>query len=245
MPSMRWPSARRQRNCPGRRVTEVARLAAVFGDLRDRLRIRTQERERAERRLRFLADASSHLAASLDYATTLERVSWLAVPMLADWCLVDVVEDDGEIRRVEVAHADTSRTADADVLRQYPPDRRAHEGIASVLRTGVPELIHDLSESRLPITTRDERHQAVVRSLGAHSLMRVPMLARGRTLGVISFISTDHSRLYGPSDLALAEELAGAARWPWTMPACTPMPSKRSAPATSSCRSPHTSYARR
>jgi len=192
---------------PRSRVSEVARLAAVFGDLRERLRIRTSERERAERRLRFLADASSHLAASLDYKTTLERVAWLAVPMLADWCLVDVQDEDGEIRRVEVAHADPTRAADAAILREYPPDRRAEEGIAKVMRTGVPELIHDLPENRLQATTRDARHQAIVHSLGAQSLMRVPMLARGRTLGVISFISADPVHLYGSIDLALAEEI--------------------------------------
>ena len=188
-------------------VTEVSRLAAVFGDLRDRLRVRTAERERAERRLRFLADASSHLAASLDYDTTLERMSWLAVPALADWCFVDMLDDDGEIRRVEVAHADPSRASDAEQLRGYPPDRRAEEGIARVLRTGVPELIREMSDSRLPAVTRDAQHQAIVQSLGVTSVIRVPLLARGRTLGVISLLSTDPSRRYGAADLALAEEL--------------------------------------
>jgi signal transduction histidine kinase len=188
-------------------VSEVSRLAAVFGDLRERLRTRTLERERAERRLRFLADASSHLASSLDYDTTLERVAWLVVPALAEWCLVDVLEDDGEIRRVEVAHADPARAADAELLRGYPPDRRASEGIARVLRTGVPELIREVSDSRLPGVTRDARHQAIVQGLGVRSLMRVPLLARGRTLGVISLITTDPDRRYTATDLALAEEL--------------------------------------
>jgi signal transduction histidine kinase len=188
-------------------VSEVARLAAVFGDLRDRLRARTAERERAERRLRFLADASSHLAGSLDYDTTLERVAWLVVPTLADWCFVDVLEDHGEIRRVEVAHADPARSAEAEILRGYPPDRRADQGIARVLRTGVPELMRDFSESVLPGITRDARHQAIVQGLGVCSVMRVPLLARGRTLGVISLLATAPERRYGAADLALVEEL--------------------------------------
>lgn len=192
---------------PRSSVTEVARLAAVFGDLRDRLRIRTREREQAEQRLRFLADASSHLAASLDYDTTLERVAWLAVPMLADWCMVDVLEDNGEIRRVEVAHADASQTQEAEQLRAYAPDRRADEGIARVLRTGVPELIREFSESRLPGITRNAHHQAITQTLGIRSVMRVPLLARSRTLGVISLLTTNRHHRYNATDLALAEEL--------------------------------------
>lgn len=192
---------------PRSSVTEVSRLAAVFGDLRDQLNLRTAERERAEKRLRFLADASSHLAASLDYDTTLERVAWLAVPALADWCFVDVLEDNGEIRRVEVAHTDKARTADADVLRKHAPDRRAEDGIARVLRAGVPELIRELQDGKLPSITRDAHHQAVVKTLGIRSIMRVPLLARSRTLGVITLASTDLDRRYGATDLALAEEL--------------------------------------
>jgi signal transduction histidine kinase len=192
---------------PRSSVSEVARLAAVFSDLRDRLRVRTQERERAERRLRFLADASSHLAGSLDYDTTLERVAWLAVPTLAEWCVVDVLEDDGQLRRVEVAHADPAQAGAANQLRAYAPDRRADEGIARVLRTGVPELIRDFSGVRLSAITRDAQHQAITQTLGIRSVIRVPLLARGRTLGVISLLTTDPERRYTATDLALAEEL--------------------------------------
>ena len=81
------------------------------------------------------------------------------------------------------------------------------EGIARVLRTGVPELIREMSDSRLPGITRDAKHQAIVQSLGVASVIRVPLLARGRTLGVISLLSTDPNRRYGATDLALAEEL--------------------------------------
>jgi signal transduction histidine kinase len=108
---------------------------------------------------------------------------------------------------VEVAHADTSRADDADILRGYAPDRRAQDGIARVLRTGVPELIRELPDGRLPSMTRDARHQAVVQTLGIRSIMRVPLLARSRTLGVISLVSTEPTRRYGAADLALAEEL--------------------------------------
>ena len=195
------------RAAPTSGVSEVSRLAAVFGDLRDRLRIRTVERERAERRLRFLADASSHLAASLDYETTLERVAWLAVPTLADWCLVDVLDDDGEIRRVEVAHADPLTSGGrgaAARLPAGPPGRaKASRGCCGPASGADPRD----ARSRLPAVTRDARHQAIVQSLGARSLMRVPLLARGRTLGVISLISTDPGRRYSATDLALAEEL--------------------------------------
>ncbi|MCC6177574.1 MAG: GAF domain-containing protein [Chloroflexi bacterium] len=188
-------------------ISEVAHLASVFGDLRTRLIERTAEREQAEQHLRFLADASSQLARSLDYEATLEQVARLAVPMLADWCLVDLAEDEGAIRRVDVAHADPGLTDAAARLREYPPDSHAVEGIARVLRTGESELTPLFDPSHLGGMTRDARHRALVRSLDVRSVMRVPLVARGRVFGVLTFLSTRPGRRYGPSELALAEDL--------------------------------------
>jgi signal transduction histidine kinase len=192
---------------PRSRVAEVARLAGAFGDLRDRLVARTSEREQAERRLRFLADASSQLASSLEYRGTLERVARLAVPTIADWCFVDVRDDDGQIRRVEVAHADPARAPEAAILRRYPPTPTMAEGIAKVLRTGASELIPCFSPKLLPQIAVDAEHLRVIDSLGIASIIRVPLIARGRTLGVISLLATDSGRTYTAADLALCEDL--------------------------------------
>jgi signal transduction histidine kinase len=192
---------------PRSRLSEVARLAGAFGGLRDRLAARTAERERAERRLRFLADASAQLAGSLEYGVTLERVARLAVPTIADWCFVDVLDEDGGIRRVEVAHADPARAPEAAILRRYPPRPDMAEGIAKVLRTGVSELIPRFPAPLLPRIAVDAEHLRAVQSLGVRSCMRVPLIARGRTLGVISFLTTDSGRDYGAADLTLAEDL--------------------------------------
>ena len=192
---------------PRSRIVEIARLAGAFGDLRDRLAARTAERQRAERRLRFLADASSQLASSLEHRVTLERVARLAVPTVADWCFVDVLDEDGRLRRVEVAHADPARAREAVILRRYPPATSMAEGIAKVLRTGVSELSPSFQESLLARITMGAEHLRVVGSLGIRSTIRVPLIARGRTLGVMSFLTTDSGRTYTAADLALCEDL--------------------------------------
>ena len=130
------------------------------------------------------------------------------MPALADWCFVDMLEDDGEIRRVEVAHADPSRAADAELLRGYPPDRRAEEGIARVLRTGVPELIREMSDSRLPAITRDAHHQAIVQSLG------VSLGDPGAAAGAGPDARRHLAALHGPEP-ALRRHRPGAGRGAW------------------------------
>ncbi len=165
--------------------------------------------EAAGRRLTFLATASTLLAASLEYEETLASVAHLAVPELADWCAVDVVEEDGAVRRMAVAHADPAKEEYArELQRRYPLDPGAAYGVAKVLRTGRPDFHPEVSDAMLVAAARDAEHLAILRGLGLGSYMVVPLIARGQTLGTITFASARPERRYGAEDLALAEDLA-------------------------------------
>ncbi|MDX6694185.1 MAG: hypothetical protein QOF02_1788 [Blastocatellia bacterium] len=165
--------------------------------------------EAAQRGSAFLAEASALLASSLDYETTLKSVAQLVVPRIADWCAVHIVERDGTIMPLAVAHVDASKTAMAEELQhRYPGDATRARGPAQVIRTGQAELYTDISEDLLAEAAHDAEHLAILRELGLKSAMTVPMIVQGRALGAISFISTESERRYGPEDLSLAEDLA-------------------------------------
>jgi PAS domain S-box-containing protein len=166
------------------------------------------DRKQAEETLRFLAEASALLASSLEYETILERLAGLSVPTLADYCLIDVIEDDERVRRVATVHADPAKREAVRALREYPPDPAKAEGIASVLRTGEPLIVSDVTPERLRAITRDETHATLLSGLGLTSFITVPLLARQRTLGALTLASTGARRQYTLSDLSFAEELA-------------------------------------
>jgi PAS domain S-box-containing protein len=168
------------------------------------------ERKRAEEATRFLAEASKELASSLDYQTTLTSVARMAVPALADWCAVDLVEDeDGELQRLAVAHVDQAKVAWAHELQQrYPSDPEAPYGIHNVLRTGKSEFYPEITDELLVENARDAEHLRIMREIGFTSAMLVPLTAHRRTLGVLSFISAESGRRYRLEDLSLAESLA-------------------------------------
>ncbi|MDQ4001565.1 MAG: PAS domain S-box protein [Actinomycetota bacterium] len=167
------------------------------------------ERKRIEEAQRFLAEAGTTLSSSLDYRTTLARVARLAVPFLADWCVVDVLEKDGSLDRLAVAHQDPEKVALVQELQKsYPPDPDAPRGVGQVLRTGRPELGPEITESLLEEAARDAEHREILGELGLKSYMIVPLVARGRTLGAISLISAESGRRYRQAELGLAEELA-------------------------------------
>jgi PAS domain S-box-containing protein len=167
------------------------------------------KRRRAEDVQSFLAEASEVLASSLSYRTTLSSVARLAVPILADWCAVDVLEEDGSVRRLAVEHQDAEKVALAlKVQERYPPDPEAPTGVSNVLRTGKPEFYPEITEEMLETGARAEEHLTLLRELGFSSAMIVPMIARRKTLGVIILISAESGHRYGESDLKLAEELA-------------------------------------
>jgi signal transduction histidine kinase len=160
----------------------------------------------------FLAEASRLLADSLDYETTLGTVAMLALPHLGAWCVVDVVEDDGQIRRVAVVHPDPERQSIARELRDgWPPSRRDPLGVPAVARTRRSEVMPEVDDEILRSVARSERNLELLRRLGIGSVMVVPLLARGDVLGAISFIGPGGGPPYDETDLALAEDLAARA----------------------------------
>jgi signal transduction histidine kinase/DNA-binding response OmpR family regulator len=174
-----------------------------------RLREEAARAEASRKRAAFLAEASAVLASSLDYQATLDRLARLAVPALADWCVVDMWADDGTIRQLAVAHPDPAKVALAwDLDRRYPDNPQAAEGVPKVLRSGQPELYTEISDDLLRAVARNGEHLEIVRRLGLVSGMIVPLIAHGRPLGALSFGTAESARRFGPDDLALAEDLA-------------------------------------
>ena len=159
-------------------------------------------------KLVFLAEAATELASSLDYQVTLARVAQLAVPTFADWCAIDVV-DDGRLRRLAVAHVDPAKVRLAHELAdRYPPDPEAPHGAWQVMRTGESDLIAEITDEMLVAGAVDAEHLAIARALHLRSAVTVPLVARGRVLGVLTWVSAESERHFTADDLALAEELA-------------------------------------
>jgi PAS domain S-box-containing protein len=166
------------------------------------------ERKRAEEAQRLLAEAGAVLSSLLDDGVTLDALARVVVPRLADVCVIDMVEDDGAVVRAAAAIADPARQALVDELRRYPPDPQGPHPAMRALRSGKAEVFHHVDEIMLMATVHNAAHLEIVRRLGITSYLCVPLMARGRALGVLTLVGTDGHRRYDASDLALAEELA-------------------------------------
>jgi PAS domain S-box-containing protein len=167
------------------------------------------DRRRSEDQRSFIVAAGDALSRSLDYRGTLAEVARLAVGGIADWCAVHVVESDGTIAELAVAHQDPAQVAFARELEErYPPSPDAPNGAAAVIRTGEPELVAEIADAMLERGAVDDLHLDLLRQLELRSYMCVPLRGRDRVLGAITFISCDPGRRFGEEDLRLAEELA-------------------------------------
>jgi two-component system phosphate regulon sensor histidine kinase PhoR len=132
----------------------------------------------------------------------------MAVPRIADWSRVDMLEH-GRLRTLAIHHVDPAKIEFAlELARRYPEDPDARTGPPNVVRTGESELLPEISEEALAELAVDDLHAGLVRELGFQSYMCVPLVARERVIGAISFVSAESGRRFGPDDLALAEELA-------------------------------------
>jgi serine phosphatase RsbU (regulator of sigma subunit) len=163
----------------------------------------------AELRTRVLAESGRLLASSLDYEQTLRNVANLAVPALADWCIVDLVDEQLRRQNVATAYRDPGRAHLAEQLRelesqQFDPGRAR----TRVLWNGRSELYSDVSDELIRQAAGSERELRVLRELEIRSVAIVPMSVPTRTLGVMSLVTAESRRRLTDEDLALAEQLA-------------------------------------
>jgi PAS domain S-box-containing protein len=166
-----------------------------------------EKRERVRRD--FLAKAGEALVSSLDYQTTLANVARLAVPAFADWCAVDIIDTGPTYHQIAVAHVDPHKVQFArELAERYPPDPDATTGVPQVIRSGKSELYSEIPAALLEAGAQDAEHLRIIRELRLESAMVVPLLARGRTLGAMTFVYADSGRRYTDDDLAFAEDFA-------------------------------------
>jgi PAS domain S-box-containing protein len=190
-------------------VTEAKRYEEERAALLEREREARARAESAEANQRFLSEATAILASSLEYQKTLERITALAVPRLADWCSVDLVGEDGKLRTVSIAHADPDKVAIArELAERYSVRPQAPYGAPEVTRSGRPQLNREIPDSLLVQVAQNERHLEVLRELGLASYIVVPLSVKDRVFGALSLATGRESgRRYGPAELEVATHL--------------------------------------
>ena len=167
------------------------------------------ERRRSERGQRLLAEAGTLLNSSLDYQETLRSISKLAVPALADWCLLDLSDDQGGFTRIAASSADPADAAlERRLLRHYAPLPELPYGVARAAVLGTPEVNSHVTDELFQAIARDPEHLEMVTAMKMTSYICAPLIARDRTIGVITFAHGKSGRRFTAGDLPLAEELA-------------------------------------
>jgi signal transduction histidine kinase/DNA-binding NarL/FixJ family response regulator len=181
-------------------------------DGRTLLRAIRHARERAhrEQRATFLTTAVATLAATLDYPTTLRSLAHLLVPAVADWCVIETLQASGSLVAEEVVASSQEKQALLRAkLRSHPrqPESGTHP-VDETIRSGTSRLLPRVDDEALRRIAYDEAHLHLLRRLGIHSTLTVPLLDRGEVLGALTLATAESGRTLGPVEQALVEDLA-------------------------------------
>jgi PAS domain S-box-containing protein len=187
-------------------LANLAASALSTAELYEKQLELTEHAEQSRRRTAFVAQAGALLSSSLQFESTLQSLARLAVPEIADWCSVDIVDDSGEIKRVALEHANVEKVRLAyEFSSRYPADENDLARVA--LRTGQPALVQTVPDDMLVEHARDPEHLRILRNFAIRSFMIIPMVIHGRSFGTISFVYADSGRSYTEADFQIAKEI--------------------------------------
>ena len=194
----------------GQLLTNIATAAISSAETHETQKKLRREAQLAAERAQFLADAGAVLGSSLNYSATLNRLAQLAVPKIADWCSVSVLDESRtRLERIAVAHPNPEKMAmAAEYNRKFPPDLRQPGGMGDVVRTGKSVLVPEITEELLRRSIPNEEQYRALMQLGMRSVLIVPLISRDVVLGGLTLVTADSQRVLGPEDLAMAESLA-------------------------------------
>lgn len=198
--TVRWVIARGRisRNNKG----EVVGFPGVIFDISDR--------KIAEQNLTFLAAASAELASSLDYTRTLHNLAHMIVPEIADWCSVDIFDENDELKQIALTHKDQTLVKWVKQLQKQQGKERYGDrsALGKVLATGKSEYYPVVTSKTSKTSVNQPEDMAIIEKLKISSVIITPLIVREKTIGAITFISTEQKHHYTPSDLAMFEDLA-------------------------------------
>ena len=206
LPRERDPSMVELMDAVGDHLGELLHASA---QATERLQL-VEELLEARRRNEFLLLATQVLSEVVDYREMVERLAQVSVPMMADLCLIDIEDEDGQMRRMAAWHADPDKRALTEELRtSYPPDPAGLHPTMEVMRSGRSMWSAEMDDEFLRATSRDERHYAIVKTLDFTSYVTVPLRLRDeQVLGTVTLVSAGSGRRFSEKDLGLAEQLA-------------------------------------
>jgi PAS domain S-box-containing protein len=158
---------------------------------------------------KFLSALSIMLARSVTYEKVLKDIADMTILHFADWCVVHMVEDDGEVHQVAVAHKDPQKIAmTMDLQKKYPPDKSSTSGVYQVIKSGQGEFFPEITDAMMKTIAQDDDHYRILNDLGLHSAMILPMIARGHSLGTLTLVWAESKQKYSDREMNLGQELA-------------------------------------
>jgi PAS domain S-box-containing protein len=169
-------------------------------------------RKQRERNARTLAAAGAILGEGLNLDATINRIARVAIPEFADWCVLDLLSEDGKIERAAIAHADPELEKQTrELAARLPVDPARPFGAPNVIRTGATEFIDITPEILRKVVGEEHFQKAHKLNIGAAVIS--PLKKQGRTFGALSFWRTKARGPFSAGDAELADELARRAGW--------------------------------